>query len=162
MERAFDQAKYGVPSDRPVVEACLPSVVDPTLAPPGAHVMSLFCQYAPYDLAEGSWDEARKQAFVDRVLDVVAEHAPDIRSKIVGVHALSPLDLEIEFGLTGGNICHGEMTPDRLFSMRPLPGWSNYRTPVPGLLLCGSGTHPGGGVMGACGYNAARVALRGR
>jgi phytoene dehydrogenase-like protein len=160
MERAFDQAKYGYPSDRPVVEACIPSLVDDSLAPPGCHVMSLFCQYAPYSLAEGSWDEARKDAFIERVLDVVEAYAPDIRAKILHRHALSPLDLEREFGLTGGNIFHGEMTPDRLFSMRPVPGWAGYRTPLPGLFLCGSGTHPGGGVMGACGYNAARVALR--
>lgn len=160
MERAFDAAKYGVPSPRPVVEACIPSLVDDTLAPPGCHVMSLFCQYAPYDLAEGSWDEARKNAFVEAILDVVAEHAPDIRDKVLHRHALSPLDLEREFGLTGGNIFHGEMTPDQLFFMRPAPGHADYKTPIAGLFLCGSGVHPGGGVMGISGYNAARVALR--
>lgn len=160
MEQAFDSAKYGVPSPRPVIEACLPSLVDDTLAPPGCHVMSMFCQYAPYDLAEGTWDEARKQAFVDAVLDVVEAYAPDIRSKILHVHALSPLDLEREYGLTGGNIFHGEMTVDQLFFMRPAPGHADYRTPVDGLFLCGSGVHPGGGVMGISGYNGARAALK--
>ena len=121
--------------------------------------LSLFCQYAPYDLAEGTWDEARKAAFVESVLDVVAEHAPDIREKIVHRHALSPADLEREFGLTGGNIFHGEMTLDQLFFMRPAAGHADYKTPIKGLFLCGSGVHPGGGVMGISGYNAARVAL---
>ncbi|MEB3195967.1 MAG: NAD(P)/FAD-dependent oxidoreductase [Candidatus Sericytochromatia bacterium] len=160
MERAFDQAKYGHPSERPVVEACIPSLLDDSIAPPGQHFMSMFCQYAPYQLAEGKWDQARKDAFVESVIRVAEEFAPDIRSKILHIHALSPADLETEFGLTGGSLFHGDMTTDQLFSMRPVAGWSGYTTPIEGLLLCGSGAHPGGGVMGACGYNAARVALK--
>jgi phytoene dehydrogenase-like protein len=160
MERAFDEAKYGRPSTRPVVEACLPSILDDSIAPPGQHFMSMFCQYAPYQLAEGTWDEARKAAFIESVLRVVEEFAPDIREKILHIHSLSPLDLEQEFGLTGGSLFHGDMTTDQLFSMRPVAGFAGYETPIAGLFLCGSGAHPGGGVMGACGYNAARVALK--
>lgn len=160
MERAFDEAKFGHPSTRPVVEACIPSILDDTITPPGQHFMSMFCQYAPYQLAEGTWDQARKDAFVESVLKVAEEFAPDIRSKILHIHTLSPLDLENEFGLTGGSLFHGDMTTDQLFSMRPVPGYAGYKTPIRGLFLCGSGAHPGGGVMGACGYNAARVALK--
>ena len=161
MEQAFDAAKYGRPSPRPVVEACIPSILDDSITPPGQHFMSMFCQYAPYDLADGgTWDQATKDAFVESVIKVVEDYAPDIRSKIVGIHALSPLDLEQQFGLTGGNIFQGEMTVDQLFVTRPVAGWAGYRTPVSGLYLCGAAAHPGGGVMGACGYNAARVALK--
>lgn len=161
MERAFDAAKFGHLSPRPVVDATIPSLVDDTIAPPGQHFMSMFCQYAPYELASGrQWDQATKDAFVESVIKVVEEWAPDIREKIVGVHALSPLDLEQQFGLTGGSISQGEMTVDQLFVMRPVAGWAGYTTPIDGLLLCGAAAHPGGGVMGAAGMNAASVALR--
>ncbi|HEU4566239.1 MAG TPA: NAD(P)/FAD-dependent oxidoreductase [Gemmatimonadaceae bacterium] len=159
MERAFDDAKYGRPSERPMLECTIPSVVDPTVAPPGKHVMSMFVQYAPSTLRDASWDEV-KESFADRCLDVLAEYAPNIKGAVIARQVLSPLDLERRFGLTGGNIFQGAMTTDQLFFMRPVPGWSDYRTPVRGLYLCGAATHPGGGVMGACGYNAAREILR--
>jgi phytoene dehydrogenase-like protein len=159
MERAWDDAKYGSPSQRPMLEITIPTAYDPDLAPPGKHLMSIFVQYAPYRLKETTW-RAEKDAFVERVIDVLADYAPNIRGAIEGVHALSPLDLEEEYGLTGGNIFHGEMSPGQLYSFRPLPGWARYATPIRRLYLCGSGTHPGGGVMGAPGHNAAREILR--
>jgi phytoene dehydrogenase-like protein len=137
----------------------IPTTYDETLAPPGRHVMSVFVQYTPYRLSEGGWD-ALKEAYADRVVATLAEYAPDLPGLIEHRQVLSPLDLERTFGLTGGDIFHGEMTLDRLFWMRPLAGWAQYRTPVRGLYLCGAGTHPGGGVMGAPGYNAAREVLR--
>ncbi len=121
--------------------------------------MSIFVQYTPYALADGSWD-GLKESYADRVIETLAAYAPNINDLIVHRQVLSPLDLEREFSLTGGDIFHGEMTPDRLFVMRPFPGWARYRTPIAGLYLCGSGTHPGGGVMGAPGYNAAREILK--
>lgn len=159
MERAYDDAKYGRPSSRPVVEMTIPSAVDPTVAPPGKHLANLFVQYAPYRLAEGSWDQ-EKEAFADRVLDVVEEYAPGFERSVIARQVISPLDLERTFGLTGGNIFQGAMTLPQLFSMRPLPGFADYRTPVRGLYLCGAAAHPGGGVMGACGWNAAGEMLR--
>jgi phytoene dehydrogenase-like protein len=160
IENAYRDALAGRASTRPLIEATLPSALDPTLAPPGRHVMSLFVQYTPYSLAEGSWDDpGRKEAFCDRVLRVIEEHAPGFSASVIGRDILSPLDLERVFGLTGGNIFHGAMTLDQLFSMRPAAGWARYRTPLPGLYLCGSGAHPGGGVLGAPGRNAARVVL---
>ncbi len=159
MERAWDDAKFGAPSRAPMLECTIPSLYDDSLAPPGKHVMNIFCQYFPYRLREGDW-RARKEAFADRVIDILAQYAPNIKNAILHRHALAPQDLEIEFGMTGGNIFHGEMSPDQLFFLRPAPGWAQYRTPVAGLYLCGSGTHPGGGVMGAPGHNAAREILR--
>ncbi len=159
MERAWDDAKYGCPSRAPMLECTIPSVYDDTVAPPGHHLMNIFVQYAPYRLREGTWDE-HKEAFADRVLDILAEYAPNIKNAVLHRHVLSPADLETEFGMTGGNIFHGEMSLDQLFFLRPVPGWAQYRTPVRGLYLCGSGTHPGGGVMGAPGHNAAREILR--
>ncbi|HET7754446.1 MAG TPA: NAD(P)/FAD-dependent oxidoreductase [Anaeromyxobacteraceae bacterium] len=159
IERAFDDAKYGAPSSAPVLECTIPSVVDPTVAPPGRHLMSMFVQYAPYALREGSWD-AVKEAFADRCFDLLEQYAPGFRASVVAREVLSPLDLERRFGLTGGNIFQGAMTGPQLFSFRPVPGWADYRTPIRGLYLCGAATHPGGGVMGACGYNAAREILR--
>ncbi|HEU4382549.1 MAG TPA: NAD(P)/FAD-dependent oxidoreductase [Anaeromyxobacteraceae bacterium] len=159
LEEAFDDAKYGRPSRRPVVEMTLPSAVDPSVAPPGRHLANLFVQYAPYRLAQGTWDQA-KEPFADRVLDVVEEYAPGFKRSVVARQVVSPLDLEREFGLTGGNIFQGAMTLPQLFSMRPLPGFADYRTPVRGLYLCGAAAHPGGGVMGACGWNAAGEILR--
>jgi phytoene dehydrogenase-like protein len=159
VEHAWDDAKYGRPSERPLLEMTVPTMYDPSLAPPGKHIMGIFLQYAPYTLREGNWDDLR-EPFSERVLDVIEEYAPNIRSIIIERQTLTPLDLERRFGLTGGNIFHGEMSLDQMFSMRPVAGWARYRTPVPGLYLCGSGAHPGGGVMGAPGYNAAREILK--
>ncbi len=161
MEQAYDDAKYGRPSQRPILECTIPSVVDPTVAPPGTHLMSCFVQYAPYALreGEGTWDGLKEQ-FADRCFDVLAEYAPNIKRAVIARQVLSPLDLERQFGLTGGNIFQGAMTLRQLFFLRPLAGYADYRTPVRGLYLCGAATHPGGGVMGACGYNAAREILR--
>ena len=159
VERAWDDAKYGRPSERPLLEMTVPTMYDPTLAPPGKHIMGIFLQYAPYTLREGNWDDLR-EPFTERVLDVIEEYAPNIRSIILERQTLTPLDLERRFGLTGGNIFHGEMSLDQMFSMRPVAGWARYRTPIPGLYLCGSGAHPGGGVMGAPGYNAAREIIK--
>ncbi|HEX5435744.1 MAG TPA: NAD(P)/FAD-dependent oxidoreductase [Gemmatimonadaceae bacterium] len=159
MERAFDDSKYGRPSASPVLECTIPSAVDPTVAPPGMHLMSMFVQYAPYTLCDGTWDDAR-EPFADRCLEVLEEYAPNIRRAVVHRQVLSPVDLEQRFGLTGGNIFQGAMTIDQLFFMRPLPRYADYRTPIRKLYLCGAATHPGGGVMGACGYNAAREMLR--
>jgi phytoene dehydrogenase-like protein len=159
MERAFDDARAGRPSQEPILEVTIPSAVDPGVAPPGRHLMSMFVQYAPYALAEGSWDE-RKERFADRCVEILDRYAPGFARSIVGREVLSPLDLERRFGLTGGNIFQGAMPISQLFFMRPIPGWAGYRTPLPGLWLCGAATHPGGGVMGACGRNAAREILR--
>jgi phytoene dehydrogenase-like protein len=161
IERAFDDARAGRPSSEPVLECTIPSAVDPTVAPPGRHVMSIFVQYAPYRLASGSWDE-QKESFADRCLEVLERYAPGFRASVLHRQVLSPPDLETRFGLTGGNIFQGAMTPSQLFFLRPFAGYADYRTPVGGLYLCGAATHPGGGVMGACGYNAAREALRDR
>ncbi|MBV9125050.1 MAG: NAD(P)/FAD-dependent oxidoreductase, partial [Planctomycetes bacterium] len=161
IERAYDQAKYGQPSAAPILECTLPSTVDPTVAPPGQHLMSMFVQYAPTNLSVGSWDEV-KEGFADRCLEILAEYAPNIRRAVIDRQVLSPLDIERRYGLTGGNIFQGAMTLGQLFFLRPVPGYADYRTPIRGLYLCGAATHPGGGVMGACGYNAAREILRDR
>ena len=159
IERAWDDAKYGRPSERPMLEMTIPTMYDPSLAPAGKHIMGIFLQYAPYTLRDGSWDELR-EPFYNRVIDVMEEYVPNIRSIIIDRQVLTPLDLERRFGITGGNIFHGEMSLDQMFMMRPVAGWARYRTPVRGLYLCGSGAHPGGGVMGAPGYNAAREMLK--
>jgi phytoene dehydrogenase-like protein len=158
IERAFDDAKYGRPSAHPVLECTIPSVVDPTVAPPGQHLMSMFVQYAPYRLAEGTWDEQR-DAFADRCFDLLDDYAPNFKRSVIARQVLTPVDLERTFNLTGGNIFQGAMTPGQLFSFRPVPGYANYRTPIRGLWLCGSAAHPGGGVMGTPGLNAAREIL---
>ncbi len=160
IERAFDDAKYGHPSKEPVLEITLPSSVDRTLAPEGQHVMNIFVQYAPYRLADGqSWDDI-KEGFADRCIDLVGRYAPNVPSAVLHRQILSPLDLERTFGLTGGNIMQGAMIPHQLFAMRPVPGWADHRTPIAGLYLCGAASHPGGGVLGACGRNAAEEILR--
>jgi phytoene dehydrogenase-like protein len=159
MERAYDEAKYGAFSRRPYIDMVIPSLTDPAVAPPGKHVLSCFVQYAPYHLASGSWDDER-DAFGDAVVDTIAEHAPNIRDIILHRQVLTPLDLEREFGLTEGNIFQGELSLEQLFFLRPVPGWARYATPVQGLWMCGSATHPGGGVMGAPGRNAAHRILR--
>ena len=161
VERAWDDAKYGRPSERPLLELTVPTIYDPSLAPPGKHIMGIFLQYAPYTLREGTWDELR-EPFADRVVSLIAEYAPNIRDIIEQRQVLTPLDLERRFGITGGNIFHGEMSLDQMFVMRPVAGWARYRTPVEGLFLCGSGAHPGGGVMGAPGYNCAKAMLKRR
>jgi len=140
----------------------LPSAVDPTIAPEGQHVAQLFIQYTPYNLKNGkSWtEESTKDEFANRVFSVIDEYAPGFSKAIIGKDVLTPVDLEKIFGLTGGNIFHGSMGMDQLYWMRPVPGWSNYKTPIPKLYLCGAGTHPGGGVMGASGRNAAHKIMR--
>ncbi len=159
LERAFDDLKYGRPSHRPLIDGNVASTLDDSLCPKGHHVMSLFVQYGPYTLKEGTWPEIR-ETVGDNIIDTLAEYAPNIKKAIIAREVLGPYDLEKEFGLTGGNIFHGEMTPDQLFVFRPVPRWANYRTPLRGLYLCGSGAHPGGGVMGGPGRNAAREILR--
>jgi phytoene dehydrogenase-like protein len=154
MERAYDAAKYGRFSPRPYVDIVIPSLTDPSVAPPGKHVMSCFVQYAPYHLREGTWDDERER-FGDAVIDAIAEHAPNIRSLIRHRQVLTPLDIERTIGLSEGNIFQGELTLEQLFFLRPAPGWAQYRTPVRNLYMCGSATHPGGGIMGAPGRNAA-------
>jgi phytoene dehydrogenase-like protein len=158
IERAYDEAKYGRPSSRPVLECTIPSVVDPSVAPPGRHLMSMFVQYAPYRLREGTWDTLR-EPFADRCFDLLDEYAPNFKRAVIARQVLTPLDLERVFNLTGGNIFQGAMTPSQLFSFRPVPGWAGYRMPIRGLYLCGAAAHPGGGVMGTPGLNAARAIL---
>jgi phytoene dehydrogenase-like protein len=159
MERAYDDAKYGHYSRRPYIDMVIPSLTDPSVAPPGKHVLSCFVQYAPYKLAEGTWDQQR-EAFGDNVIDTIAEYAPNIKDIIVGRQILTPLDLEREFGLTQGNIFQGELSLEQLFFLRPVAGWAYYRTPVDNLYMCGSATHPGGGIMGANGRIASQVILK--
>jgi len=154
MERAYDQAKYGEFSRRPYIDVVIPTLTDPSVAPPGKHILSCFVQYAPYKLASGTWD-AEREAFGDAVIDTIAEYAPNIRDIILHRQVLTPLDLEREFGLTEGNIFQGELTLEQLFFARPVPGWAQYSTPIRNLWMCGSATHPGGGIMGAPGRNAA-------
>jgi phytoene dehydrogenase-like protein len=158
LEVAFDESKAGAFSRRPYVNVVFPSTVDPSVAPPGKHVMSCFVQYAPYHLAAGTWDEQR-EAFGDTVIDTLAEYAPNIRDIILHRQVVTPLDLEREWGLSEGNIFQGELTLEQLFFLRPAPGWAQYRTPVGNLYMCGSATHPGGGIMGAPGRNAAKKIL---
>jgi phytoene dehydrogenase-like protein len=160
MEKAYDDAKYGHFSRRPYIDMVLPSLTDPSVAPPGKHVMSCFVQYAPYKLAPGlNWDD-QKEAFGDNVIDTIAEYAPNIKDIIIGKQVLTPLDLEREFGLTEGNIFQGELSLEQLFFLRPVPGWAQYRTPIKNLYMCGSATHPGGGIMGANGRLAAVEILK--
>jgi phytoene dehydrogenase-like protein len=158
MERAYDDAKYGRYSRRPYVDIVIPSLTDPSVAPPGKHVMSCFVQYAPYHLKEGTWDEKREE-FGDTVIDTLAEYAPNLRDIILHRQVLTPLDIERRFGLSEGNIFQGELSLEQLFFLRPVPGWAQYRTPLRRLYMCGSATHPGGGIMGAPGLNAARKIL---
>ncbi len=159
IERAYDDAKYGEFSRRPYLDIILPSRLDPGMAPPGKHVMSIFVQYAPYHLKAGSWAEKR-EALGDTVIDTLSEYAPNIKDIILHRQVVTPWDLEQEFGLTEGNIFQGELTLDQLFFLRPVPGWAKYRTPVKNLYMCGSCTHPGGGVMAASGRLAALEILK--
>jgi len=159
MERAYDDAKYGHFSRKPYIDMVIPSLTDPSVAPAGKHVLSCFVQYAPYKLAQGTWDD-QKQAFGDNVINTIAEYAPNIKDIIVGRQVLTPLDLEREFGLTQGNIFQGELSLEQLFFLRPVAGWAYYRTPIHNLYMCGSATHPGGGIMGANGRIASQVILK--
>src|SRR5436309_261279 len=146
-------------SRRPYIDMVIPTLTDPSVAPPGKHILSCFVQYAPYKLASGTWDDQR-EAFGHAVIDTIAEYAPNIRDIILHQQVLTPLDLEREFGLTEGNIFQGELTLEQLFFARPVPGWAQYRTPIRHLWMCGSATHPGGGIMGAPGRNAALRILK--
>src|SRR5437667_242828 len=161
MERAYDDAKYGQFSRRPYIDMVIPSLTDPSVAPPGKHVLFCFVQYAPYKLKEGpqDWDR-QKEAFGDTVIDTIAEYAPNIKSIIRHRQVVTPLDLEREWGLSEGNIFQGELSLEQLFFLRPVPGWAQYRTPVKNLYMCGSATHPGGGIMGANGRIAALEILK--
>jgi len=161
IERAFDDSKYGRPSQQPMLEITIPTAYDDSLAPPGKHIANIFLQYAPYTLSPQvapSW-HSLKEDYADDVMDVIEEYAPGFKSLVLHRHVLSPLDLEEQYGLTGGNIFQGEMSADQLYFLRPVPGWARYRTPIRALYLCGSGTHPGGGVTGAPGHNSAREIL---
>lgn len=158
LERAFDEAKYGAFSSRPYMDILIPSMVDPSMAPAGKHVMSIFVQYAPFDL-RGGWNDERREAFGNAVIDTLGEYAPNLRDIILHRQVLTPADLEESIGLTEGNIFHGELALHQLFFLRPAPRWAQYETPVRNLFLCGSGTHPGGGVCGAPGRLAAQRML---
>jgi phytoene dehydrogenase-like protein len=161
IEKAYDCAKYGYISEHPVIEATIPSSLDDTVAPQGQHVMSMFTQYFPYKLAPDAGTlEENKKRYAERCIDIMTDYAPNFRQSVIDYQVLAPADLESTFGLTGGNIMQGVMSLSSLGFMRPLPGYADYRTPVRGLYLCGAATHPGGGVMGACGYNAAREILK--
>jgi phytoene dehydrogenase-like protein len=162
IERGYDDAKYGRPSADPIVECTIPSAVDATVAPPGKHLMSMFCQYAPYERADGPWTPAKNDAFADRCFAIVERYAPGFMNSVIARQVLSPVDLERTFNLTGGNIFQGAMSLNKLFMFRPAAGFAGYRTPIRHLYLCGAAAHPGGGVMGAAGWNAAREMLKHR
>jgi phytoene dehydrogenase-like protein len=161
LERAFDESKYGNFSRAPYLEVAIPSLTDSSLAPEGKHVMSIYMQYAPYKLKNGSWqDEAQRFALGDTVVKTLTQYAPDLRDKILHHQIITPQDLEDTYGLTGGHIFHGELALDQIFTMRPMLDWARYRTPINNLYLCGSGTHPGTGLTGGSGANAAREILK--
>jgi phytoene dehydrogenase-like protein len=163
LERAYDEAKYGSFSRRPYLNVVIPSLVDPSVAPPGQHVVSCFVQYAPYHLVEGPADwPNQREAFGDVVVDTLEEYCPGLKASILHRQVLTPWDLEQEFGLTEGNIFHGELSLEQLAFQRPAAGWAHYATPLRHLWACGSGTHPGGGIMGAPGALAARMMLKQR
>ena len=159
LERAFDAAKYGDFSPQPYLDITIPSLTDSSLAPDGAHLMSIHAQYAPYKLKVGDWD-SRREELGDTVVNTLTEYAPNLKELILARQVISPLDLERTHGLSGGHIHHGEMSIDQLFAFRPLIGCAQYRAPIKGLYLCGSGTHPGGGITGAPGYNASREIIK--
>jgi phytoene dehydrogenase-like protein len=161
LERAYDDAKYGEVSRRPYMDIVIPSMIDPSMAPPGRHVMSIFVQYVPYRV-NGGWSDAKREAFGDAVIDTLCEYAPNMRSAILHRQVITPADIERMVGLSEGNIFQGELALSQMFFMRPVPGWAKYATPIDALYQCGSGTHPGGGVMGASGRNAALAILGGK
>ena len=158
-EMAWDAEKYGRLPDELMIEVIIQTVHDPDMAPPGKHLINTGIQQLPIDLAEGTWDDLKPE-FTTRVVETLCEYAPNLKGNIVGTYTITPLDLEREYGMTGGNIFHGGMFLNQLFGSRPVPGWSDYRSPVEGLYLCGAGTHPGGAVNGAPGHNAAQVVLQ--
>jgi phytoene dehydrogenase-like protein len=160
LERAYDDAKYGEFSRHPYMDVVLPSMIDPGMAPPGKHVMSIFVQYAPFDV-NGGWTDAKREAFGDAVVSTLARYAPNLPSQILHRQVLTPDDIEKITGLSEGNIFQGELALQQLFFMRPVPRWAKYRTPIAGYWQCGAGTHPGGGIMGASGRLAALEILRG-
>ena len=159
LERAYDDAKYGEFSAHPYMDVVIPSMIDPGMAPPGKHVMSVFVQYAPYQL-NGGWNDAKREAFGDAVVKTLARYAPGIESLILHRQVLTPADIERITGLSEGNIFQGELALQQLFFLRPVPEWAKYRTPIRGYWQCGAGTHPGGGIMGASGRLAALEILR--
>ncbi len=159
VQDAFEDAQRGALSRKPYIEAYMQSATDPTVAPPGTHTISMFCQYAPYHLKGRAWDDAVRNEMADRIIATLTEFAPNFADAVIDRQILSPVDIEARYGLSDGNIFQGEITPDQLFSQRPTPECARYRTPIAGLYLCGSGTHPGGGVMGAPGHNAAKALL---
>ena len=159
LERAWDEVKYGRFSERPMIDAVIPTTKDPTIAPEGKHIMTCFVQYVPYRLRDEGWENGARERLADRVISTIGEYAPNFKDSVIERQVLTPYDLERRFGLIGGNIFQGEMSLDQLFSFRPTPELSSYRTPIKGLYLCGSGTHPGGGVMGIPGLNASKVVL---
>jgi phytoene dehydrogenase-like protein len=161
IERAYDDAKYGRPAADPILECTMATALDPTLAPPGKHILSMFVQYAPYTLKGTTWDVERDR-FADRCFDILNEYAPNFKRSVIDRRVFAPPDMEREWGITGGNIMQGAMSLSNMFSLRPAAGYADYRTPVRGLYLCGAAAHPGGGVMGAAGMNAAREILRDR
>jgi phytoene dehydrogenase-like protein len=159
LERAFDASKYGEFSRRPYLDVMIPSILDPSVAPQGKHVMSIYAQFAPYRLKQGDWNSQR-EALGNAVVETLTEYAPDLPGKIIDGQVVTPADLEETYGLTGGHPYHGELSLDQLFITRPLIGMARYSAPIRGLYLCGSGTHPGNGLTGASGYNAAREILK--
>jgi phytoene dehydrogenase-like protein len=159
LERAFDDSKYGGFSRAPYLDISIPTILDDSLAPPGKHVMSIYMQFAPYLLKQRDWNQER-EVLADTIIKTVAACAPDLPGKILARQILTPKDLEATYGLTGGHPFHGELALDQIFTMRPQLGWARYRTPVERLYLCGSGTHPGNGITGASGANAAREILK--
>jgi phytoene dehydrogenase-like protein len=160
LERAFDASKYGEVSAEPYLDITIPTLQDPALAPEGRHVMSVYAQFAPYKLAKGRDWSAERDTLVKNVMHVLERYAPGIGSLVEHQQVFTPKDLETTYGLTGGHILHGEPSLDQLFTMRPILGWAQYRTPIEGLFLCGAGTHPGGGVTAAPGHNAAREIVK--
>jgi len=155
LERAYDASKYGEFASVPYLDVMIPTILDPSVAPEGKHVMSAFVQFAPFKLKEGNWD-SRRAELGETVMKTLVQYAPNLRSIIEGMQVITPADLERTYGFTGGHIFHGELALDQLFTMRPVLDWARYKTPVRGLFMCGSGTHPGNGLTGASGANAAR------
>ena len=159
MERAYDEAKYGRFSRRPYIDMVIPSLTDPSVAPPGKHVMSCFVQYVPYDI-EGGWNDAKRNELGEAVISTIEGYAPNIRKAIVGMQVITPKDIEAIAGITGGNIFHGELLLHQIFFLRPAPQWADFRTPLKGYYFGAAGAHPGGGVMGAAGMLAAKEILK--
>lgn len=159
LERAFDASKYGEFSDAPYLDLTIPTLLDPSLAPEGKHVLSAYVQFAPYKLKNGSWDSSRGD-FGEKVIKTIAAYSPNFAELVEASQVITPQDLESKYGFTGGQIFHGELALDQLFTMRPVLDWARYKTPIRGLFLCGSGTHPGNGLTGASGANAAREIIK--